>query len=159
MTTKKDQSDVFEEGLLDELAKAENELETANDALKMAEAKFDVARLKYCAIRDAVTRFYGHSPYIREGKFVRNVPLADGFTWREFGKFRFINMALGDAIAGVLKEVGEPMALLEIIERLRDGHVSTEPEKLRRATNAALMRTKGIKKTEDGKYMMEDLPF
>jgi len=159
MTTKKTQLGMFEEGMLDELAKADNELEIANDTLEMAEAKFDVAQLKYCAIRDAVTRFYGHSPYIREGKLKGRVPVGDGFAWREFGKFRFINMALGDAIVDALIEVEEPMTLLEIIQRLHDGHVSTKPEKLRRAVNAALMRTKGIKKTEDGKYMMEDLPF
>jgi hypothetical protein len=153
--------DKVAEGLLDELVKEEIALEEADDLFTQAKVKFDVARRKYVAVRDMVTKHLGESPY-RNGKWHWRVPVGAGFTYRDFWRYRFILMSAGEAITGALAEVDEPLNLAEITERLRSGGVSHDEMSVR-AINAALMKTGSVVKTEDGKYQLEpepeDLPF
>jgi hypothetical protein len=149
------------QGLLDELAKEEDALEKADELYVEAKAKFDVATRKYAAVRDMVTNHLGYSPY-EKGKLFWRVPMGDGFTHKNFGRYRFMYLSAGEAIVRALDEVDEALNLTEITVRLRSGGVSIDEMPVR-AINAALMKTNRVVKTEDGKYQLEpepeDLPF
>jgi hypothetical protein len=153
--------DKVTEGLLDEMVKEESALKEVDEIFIQAEAKLDVAKRKYAAVRDMVTNYIGESPY-RNGKLHWRVPVGEGFTYRDFWEYRFILMSVGEAVLSALAEVDEPLNLTEITTRLRSGGVSYDEMPVR-AINAALMKTKRIVKTEDGKYQLEpepeDLPF
>ena len=61
-----------------------------------------------------------------------------------------------------LKETKNPATLEEIVGILRSGGIRIGNNIINRAVNAALMRTTGIEKTDDGKYVYkeeEDIPF
>lgn len=154
--------DPVSRGLLTELAKEEATLAGADSKLKEARARFDVASWKYAAVRDMVTRHLGDSPYSKgHGLWPQE---AIGTLVKTRGCYRFIHMRVGDAVVAALKEVKEPMALEHVVQRLADGGIRISPLLLRRSVNAALMRTTGVEKTDDGKYRYqepepEDLPF
>lgn len=151
-----EQLDDWEKALLDELADAEKALEVANDALKKADIKFEMAALKYGGIRDAALEFYGHSPYKDGGRLQWRVRMGDGYKIEQLGKFRFINQAVGQAVTSALQEVDEPQTLDDIVQRLIDGHYHLESTTLKRGVNAALINTKNIVKTDDGKYVWSE---
>lgn len=151
-----------EEGLLKELAQEEESLREANNELNRARAQFQVASRKYAAVRNMVTEYLGRNPYSLDAKRVLNP--RPGFGTRLQGTFRFIHMRPGDAIIEVLKEAKDPLTLDEIVEVLSGGGIGITPNLLTRTVNAALMRTTGVQKTEEGKYFykpddVDDLPF
>ncbi|MCJ7653800.1 MAG: hypothetical protein MUO97_00600, partial [Dehalococcoidia bacterium] len=86
-----------------------------------------------------------------------------------YGSYRFIHMTIGNAVVNALREAKDPMTLDEIVKILWGGGVRKSETTLTRAVNAALMRTRGIQKTKDGKKFYpreikteaeeEDLPF
>ncbi|MCX6009196.1 MAG: hypothetical protein NTW48_04055 [Chloroflexi bacterium] len=158
-------------GLEQELCRQEDMLKAADEELKRAQAKFDVASRKYAAIRDTLTKYLGYSPYEKgHGEVTEPV-------WNEdeiidfilYGKYRFMHMTIGNAVIAALREAEEPLALEDIVQKLREGGIRKSESPLTRAVNAALMRTKGIQKTKDGEYFYprevkteaegEDLPF
>lgn len=153
------------EGLLVELAKEEALVTGAYQELTDARTKYNVSTRKYAAVRDMVTELLGFSPYPKDS--VEWPAKALQLRPKPFGKWRFIHMKPGDAAVAALKEVEEPITLDEIVERLLGGGMRLLTP---RSINAALMRTSGIEKTEDGKYSYkepeeveeikaEDLPF
>jgi len=147
MTTRRD---AIVKGLLQEMLREEAASVEADCALQEASIRFEVASQKYCAVRAMVTAHLGYSPYV-ERKQLESVG-AGLIRSDDIGKLRFMNMKTGDAIVAALKETQKPMTLEEIVERLLDGRILVPKRMLPRAVNAALMRTTGIEKTEDGKY-------
>lgn len=161
MTT---QNKLVTNGLLIEMAKEEATLAEADAELQQAQAKFDVASRKYAAVRDMVAAHLGHSPYSKQAEkwpmevakfMLQHLPT---------GRYRFIHMKTGVATVEVLKEAQEPLKLEEIVEIVRKGGIRKSETFLTRAINAALMRTKGVERTNDGKYKYkqlepEDIPF
>lgn len=145
-------------GLFTELAKEESALAETDAVFRQARIKFDVASHKYAAVRDMVTEQLGFSPYLTEDAtgpwpYETEQPELNGF-------YRFILMKPGDAIVAALKEMNEPLTLQQIQNRLINGRFPYPT----RAINAALMRTKGVVKTDDDKYIYqepepEEVPF
>lgn len=151
---------VLAQTLLAELANEEANFWQAEEQFKEVRAKFQVASRKYAAVRDMVTDQLGHSPYKVERT---DWPLAGRKLGNKLGKHRFTHMKPGDAVIALLKETEEPLTLDEIVERLSDGGFRAA-RIFRREINAALMKTAGVEKTEDGKYKYkeeeeEDIPF
>ena len=149
----------FVQGLLDELLNGEQKLMEAQSALRAAQAKFDIESRKYAVVRDILTERLGHSPYSHTRFQERAHRLALFEIDKKYGRFRFIHMPIGNAVVAALQEVDEPLTLEAIVKRLRDGGIRGSGSFLNRAVNAALMRTGGVVKTEDGKYIYEELPF
>jgi hypothetical protein len=144
------------EELRGELAQAEYELEQADMKLQQAQGKYDIALWKYVAIRDLMREKYWTPYSLHGGKFKHEIKIEDNYTdEREFGKYRFINMKIGDAIVDALGEVKEPQTLDDIVKRLVDGNIGIEEWDLKRPVNAALINTKNIVKTDDGKYIYQ----
>jgi hypothetical protein len=143
-------------GLLKELVAEEGALAEADKQLAAARARFDVASRKYAAVRDMVQSYLGTSPYTQDN----NTLFFNGGVYNP-GAYRFIHMNPGDAVVAALKGAKEPMGLDEIVETLRRGRIRIAEKILTRSVNAALMKTTGIEKTDDGKYryVEEDLPF
>jgi len=147
-------------GLLTELVNEETALGDAKSQFAAARVRFDVASRKYAAVRDMVTAQLGHSPYMKSFKW----PVAVGRLGANLGQYRFTHMKPGDAIIAALKEGEEPLALEQIVERLSSGGIRFPKSMLTRMVNAALMKTAGIEKTKNGKYIYpkekpEDIPF
>lgn len=146
--------------LLD-LIEDERKLAEAEAELSAAGAKFELASRKYAAARDWITHCLGN-PYSTQFEWSRDLAeeKAKLVLW---GKYRFINMQVGDAIKEVLREADHPLALGEIVLKLNRGKMRTNP----RAVNAALMKVAGVAKTTDDKYVFDesasedtsDLPF
>ncbi len=139
-------------GLMVELAHEDLALMQAANALRRARTQFEVTSQKYAAVRDVVARHLGHSPYRRGAQSQYAVDFSSG------GRYRFIHMAAGDAVIDVLRESEEPLTLEQIVVTLRDGGFR-QPDP--RVVNAALMRTSGVERTDDGgyRYVEEELPF
>ncbi len=153
----------FIESFLDELAKEETALELADIAFAEANARQMVASEKYSAVRDMVIKRIGTSPYGSDSVPYWQTAVSKA-NLRSPGRHRFTKMAMGDAVVAALKEVKEPITLDEITERLITGGSNSVVfgSINKRVVNAALMKTAGIIKTEDGKYTYinpEDLPF
>ena len=161
-----DQTPVY----LDGLAKEEAALAEATDAFRAASATFDMAVHRYAALRTTVTAALGRSPY------------AAGFEWPQDilkkydlfpghgggGALRFIGMTTGEAVVALLKETERPLMKDEIREALVEGGYGAEVDGMAavplRALNAALMKTTGVVKQDDGAYTherehLEDLPW
>ncbi len=150
--------------LLTELATEEAALGRAHTEFAEARTKYELAIRRYAAVRDMVTEELGKSPYIAGS--VEWPPEAEQLLTSRPGQYRFLAMRPGDAVVDILKEVGMPLTLEEIVERLRAGGVrrmhlgeirASESAPFTRAINAALMRTSGIEKTEDGKYRYQEI--
>jgi hypothetical protein len=144
-------------GLLEELLKEDQALVEAAGELEQARTRYQVASRKYAAVRDVVSAHLGRDPYalsLFSLGFYQDFPSK--------GRYRFLHMSPGDATVAALKESEEPMTLEEIIEKLASGGLRAPG--MARMMNAALMRTTGVQKTEDGRYRYEaadpdDLPF
>jgi hypothetical protein len=148
-------TDDIVKGLMAELAHEDQVLVEAGDALQQAEVRFEVASQKYAAVRDVVATYLGRPPCNSDAVHY-------GVFFRSNDRYRFIHMTPGDAIVAALRDSDEPMALHEIANALMGGGLRV-PDMMR-AVNAALMKTGGIEKTEDGKYRYvepedEELPF
>ena len=139
-------------GLLEELVEEEKKLANASSVLTTARAKYDVASRKYAAVRDMVTNYIGKSPYNKDVKWPRKLiqekPLS--------GNFRFLHMKVGDAVVAALKEIAEPATLEDIVEKLKSGGIRINDAIITRAVNAALMKTTGVDKTEEGTYKYKE---
>lgn len=151
-------SETFIQGLLDELTNREERLTEANSALREARAKFDVEARSYAVIRDILTEHLGHSLYAHSEYSMKSQRLAYFELDKKRARFRFIQMEVGEAVLAALQEVDKPLTLEEIVQRLQSGGMHRRYESLIRAVNAALIRTSGIMKTEDGKYALQVKP-
>ncbi len=126
------------------------------EALAKAKTSFEVGSVRYAAVRDMVWHRLG-DPYQR--------PEAKQLLPSK-GKYRFIGMAIGDAVMHVLVEEGSPIPLGIIALRLFEGGMRGEGGGFidGRATNAALMtmvRTGQVNKIEmeeDGPTHYEPMP-
>jgi hypothetical protein len=118
-----------------ELDKAEDELTAADERLSQAQALYEIAEVKYAAIRDALSERLQASPYSR-------------YTWddnkTDRGQYRFIRMGVGDAVYEVLSEATEPLSLNEINDRLSAGAGRFGL----RSINGALQQKGGIRRVE-----------
>lgn len=141
--------------LLEELEQYDRELLQADRDLKLAQANYEVASVKFVAIREILRARMGRSPYaggadvqgwrfIRDGDYVR-------VQFESKGRFRYYRMPPGDAVEEVLSEASEPMTVYEIASALADGGAEWVSG---RAVNAALTNKVGktVIKTGDGKY-------
>ena len=140
-----------DKGLLIELAKEEDHLIEVGQQLAQSRANFDVASNKYAAIRDMIARRLRQSPYSNDVNWPGEAHNIVKPSRR--GRYRFLLMKPGDAIVQVLKENENPQSLDEIVAILSDGGARTAGP---RTVNAALMRTTGVIKTDDGKYRYEE---
>lgn len=147
--------DAIIRGLLAELVKEEDAVGKAAATLAEATVNFNVASRKYAAVRDMLVAEMGHSPYAKGSKLGQ---LALDVLKRpiKLGMFRFIHMRVGRAVVAALKEASEPLTLEQIVKTLQDGGIQLPEATLTRATNAALMKTSGIEKTQDDKYRYEE---
>lgn len=151
------ENDDIIKGLLRELAHEEQVLMEADQTLHEARTRFEVASQKYAAVRDVVARHLGRNP---TNEVVKD---QEGIFKKLSGRYRFIHMSPGDAAVAVLRESDEPMALNQIANAMMEGSLRF-PDMLR-VVNAALMKTGGVEKTEDGMYRYvepeeeEELPF
>ena len=145
-----DENDPIVQGLLKELGQEDKALAEAEKNLREARINFEVSSRKYAAVRDVIAKTIGHNPFSDEQRRI---------FWTTKGRFRFIWMDVGDAIVDALKESDQPMTLEEIVDALTSGGLRVADPT--RAVNAALMRTTGVKKSEDGKYRYEpdEIPF
>ena len=121
---------------------AEMELAEAMAEFHDAETALQMALHKYTAARDTATALLGHSPYADLDK-------AD---YLNRCGFRFINMRTGDAILQILREVPGPLTLEELTDDLYGGRANYPEGVSLRSVNAALMRTKGVIRLDDGRY-------
>ncbi len=157
-------NDDIQKGLKDELIILEDKLFQIQQRLKKDQAEFGIASRKYAAMRDMLTKYLGHSPYVPDANFDGLEPVSDREDF--YGGFRFIYMPVGKAVITALKEADTPLSLEEIVKWLQTGGVEREESSLIRAVNAALIKTKGIQKSKDGKYSYipsdvepDDVPF
>jgi hypothetical protein len=139
--------------LLSELAKEELEVVEADNRLRLAQIAFELAVRRYAAVRDYVTQRLGSSPYSIKTKWPEPYNVHTDFR----GRYRFAQMEPGDAAVAALKETDTPMTLEEIVNHLRTGGLRVPSSLLTRSVNAALMRTTGIQKSEDGKYTYKEV--
>jgi hypothetical protein len=144
--------------LLKRLEGQDEVLQATDRSFQLAKASMEMATAQYAAIRDLVTRRLGYSPYaVEDGVFVTDdVGRQKRLRFPTKGRFRFTNMAPGDAAISALGETTEPMALDELVSTLRAGGITGSRESLTRAVNAALMRKSGIGRADDGRYFRED---
>jgi len=146
-----DSHDLIDE-LFAELAIEEQNLVDKEEAAFKANINQEVAAKKYAAVRDMVEEQLGYSPYTKP---LDEMPpyIQKDFTDRGlkdfWGRHRFITMNTGDAIVMALSEVDVPVDLGTLAMRLQRGGLEFADI---RSINAALIRTKGVKKTDDGKY-------
>lgn len=172
---------VVDNALIREILRAEIEVTDKYEALTDAQTDFDVASLKYAALRDILEGRWGQSAYR-----VNKIGLwPDGTDIiANLGRWRFIHKRLGQAVIEVLQDfdmimdIGgdipedspeRGMELSAISQDLTNGGAQpTNPSQglSLRAVNAALMNTNRIQKTEDGKYRLapvleseDDLPL
>jgi hypothetical protein len=150
-------TDAIAQGLYEEMITAEAAVLDADKVLDDALDRFEVTTRKYSAIRDALAKYAGCNPYSKQ--FLKQVKPLDS-TWgkivsgKTFGSYRFINIPIGNAVIIALQEMQEPLTLEQIVKRLHSGGIQKSEKDLVRPVNAALMRTKGIVKTEEGKYKL-----
>ncbi|MGA9047649.1 MAG: hypothetical protein WB588_01495 [Dehalococcoidia bacterium] len=161
----------IKKGLLNELLALEDKLSEIYQRFKKDQAEYEIASRKYAAMRDMVTKYLGHSPYdAPEPDFGGLSIMAEDPAGGPglYGGFRFIYIPIGKAVISALREAGEPLSLEEIVKRLQNGGVERDESSLTRAVNAALIKTKGIAKTKEGKYSYiqgegdiepDDIPF
>ena len=143
-------------GLMQALVSEDAALVEADTKLYNAQISFEVASQKYAAVRDVTAKHLGRNPHSKEVETEYYV----GF--KSQGRYRFIHMSVGDAVVDALRESDEPMTLDQIAEALWNGHLRPVNTRI---VNAALMKTSGVEKTEDGRYRYvktedpDELPF
>jgi hypothetical protein len=158
-------------GLLQELAKSEQALRTAERKLEQVKAEFDVEARKYAAIRDATAALLGVSPY--DSSVAWPHPLNTTMAGRQQaqrlrGKYRFIYVPVADAILQVLSESAEPLSLEEMQRRMVAGGASVDSLRVVNAAIMGLVRNGRVIRHKDGRYEYvkraeavdpDDLPF
>ena len=146
----------IEQVYLEALVKDEIALSEARDTLAQLTASYNLATRRYAATRDMVEELLEPSPYSDE---FAQWPGAHKQGPYALGAFRFIHMTPGTAITIILNESEKPLSLDDIVDAMVEGGFGSEggliPVISARAVNAALMRTSGIVKNEDGTYRYE----
>ena len=155
-----EQSPLVVEGLLVEVAREERATLDARQALRDAGIRYDVATQKFAAVRDAVARVLGRSPYSPDVEWPSEA--RKQVTASQRGSLRFVHMPAGDAAVAALRAVDDALSLEQINQRVGEGGLHIVP----RAVNAALINTPGIVKSDDGRYRYDaekakddDVPF
>jgi hypothetical protein len=125
--------------IADELVKEDQALTDANEIMRLAQIRWQIALRKYVAIRELATSRFRESPYLNPSKWgISSFPSE--------GRFRFHDMSAGDALLTALKEAQRPLELEELQEVINKGGLYLPPRNL----NAALLQTKGVAKTDQG---------
>lgn len=147
--------DDVSQGLLTALRTDEADVQEKHNALRTAYAEYDVSSSRYAAMRDALRQRLGVSPYSKNVLWPTIFDDARGEfgRWAGYARHRFVEMKVGDAVVEVLQESDVPLALDEISIILTGGGLRFKDT---RAVNAALMRTTGVKKSDDGTYTYEE---
>src|SRR5262249_48134118 len=117
---------------------------------------YEIASKKFAVQRDVVTRYLGRSPYEHGSTvFILLSQNPHRVEFQSKGRFRFVNMEVGEAATMVLRESTEPITLDEIVATLQRGGMGTAFPNVTRSVNASLINKAGIEKTEDGKYSVQ----
>ena len=164
---------VVDQGLMREMVQAEFALNESYEVLLEAQTGFEVASLKYAALRDILEGRLGRSPYLPHVPWPDDIPeLLDPFS---YGRWKYIHKRIGQATVEVLQNrealleggvrvletgndnPGKEMGLTAICGELAWGGL--EPPKTNilpnpRAVNAALINSNHVQKTEDGRYFL-----
>ena len=139
-------------GLLEELLAMQQDVSWKDSVINKALVEYRVSLRKYAAVRDAIMEMIGRSPYSKDVEW----PDPSALPKTIHGRYRFALMKPGDAIVEALREDPVPKTLDEIVTILRGGRMTpAEP----RTVNAALMNTKGVEKTAEGKYIYKPVPL
>ncbi len=147
-------NDDYTDAILRSIADAEEQLADANTQLSQARINFNVAAIKYAALRDAAWERLGGGPHRIAGW-----PPGTGAT----GEFRFVRADPAKAIVEVLLEAGKPLTRATIATTLRDAHLNVPL----RTLNAVLQGHASIERVgeeEPALYQfkkpeVDDLPF
>ena len=160
------------EGLI-ELVKEGEKIAEADKQLNTALGRFEIASRRYAAVRDTVTDMLGgESPFevpdrLHEMKEIPANPSNPNQKYYEnphFRMYRYLHKSVGEAVLDVLRNTPLPFTLSQLVEVLKEGHLSTDA----RAVNASLLNMNGVEKLPDGSYQIEssssivntdDLPF
>ena len=133
----------------DALDREEAGLAEAHGALAKAQIEFDVASRKYAALRDLFAEKFVEPPYS-----VGSMTLSSTRGGSR-GRYRFIHMVASDAIIAALMESEEPLSLGALYRLLETGGWALETGgPSLRSINAALMKTTGVTKTDDDRYVL-----
>lgn len=136
-------SDIKHIQLLDALRVEDQKIVQLGEALEKAQADFDVGSVRYAAVRDMVWNTLG-DPF--------QLPEADKVLPSK-GKYRFLGMAMGDAVMHVINEESHPVHIATLRILLHEGGLRDESgrEADGRSVNAALMtlvRTGQVRKID-----------
>ena len=132
------------EHLMEVLGAEESALVDAGTELADAELKFEIASRRFAALRDLVVERLGW-PFEHDPSWGRR-----GLG----GGYRFIRMAVGDAVVAALRETTDPLSLSALLTELENGGLGAEEGGVTaRGVNAALMKTAGVVKMRDGRYV------
>jgi hypothetical protein len=121
--------------LLDALQIEDQTLEAVGKQMDAIRQAFEVAAVKFAALRDLFRERAQVDPYSYP-----NIPFSTN------GRYRFIRMGVGDAIVWILREAKGPLSQAAIVAELKKGGIEFEGTALSKAVNGALIRTRGIKK-------------
>jgi len=135
--------------VLHELAREEQALDAAFEALKLAQSEVEMAARKYAAVRSLATDILGYSPYHDDA--VWGAEESKIVPAERRGRYRFLQMKPREAILEALAEQDADISLKDIEERLKTGGLDLGS----RAINAALMRLSGVEKTSQGTYRLK----
>ena len=153
------------EGLI-ELVKEGEKTAEADEQLKTALGRFEIASRRYAAVRDTVTDMLGgESPFevfevpdrLHEMKEIPADPSNPNQKYYEnphFRMYRYLHKSVGEAVLNALRYTPFPLTLSQLVEDLKEGHLSTDA----RAVNASLLNMNGVEKLPDGSYQIESSP-
>ena len=129
------------------MAKREEKLIKAKEALGLASSRYQMAAGEYVAVRDRLREMLeGMDPYTFPSLFFPDPDNPDLFSdeYAHLGKFRYLEMATGQAVFETLLHADEPLTLLGIYQALKSGGLDLSE----RSINASLLNMKGIVKIE-----------
>ena len=123
--------------------------------MERASTLYRLAAKRYAAVRDMVAEMLGgKSPY--SASVGLDVQLLLSGETANFGHYRYLFKAVGDAVHEALEDAPQPLSIQDLVIALRHGGLPTDA----RAVNASLLNMKGVEKTAEGHYLIEDnLPF
>ena len=141
-----------------ELVAQEQALMHAEEIMERASTLYRLAAKRYAAVRDMVAEMLGgKSPY--SASFGLDVQLLLSEETPNFGHYRYLFKAVGDAVYEALEDAPEPLSIQDVVTALRHGGLPTDA----RAVNASLLNMRGVHKSPDGLYSLAqsegDLPF
>lgn len=133
-------------------------LAEADENLKSAQTRFDLAVRKFVSVREMAEEYAGEWPYLEGTPYWPN-----SFPAGE--RFRFARMPIGDAILAALKELkGQPRTPREIMIHLRKGGGFIPGGLDLRSITASITRLNRVEEVDGDKYRLkeddpDDLPF